>query len=158
MNTEGSTRHPYDDNGRYEKIKDGVYRDLETNETVFLVSPDEQQQWAPIIQQKRKEQEEQRSAKDRWDLFRAEVLLTLGVSPSIPDFLERSDPEKYEELHLGLMQVKVSHKPGSDPASFAAVAKGYPRAIKAINSRTGNDFGHPQRPFGMRRKETMTSK
>lgn len=100
MNTEESERHPYDANERYEKIEDGVYLDLETNETVFIVNTDEQEQWAPILQQKRKEQEEQRSAKDRWDLFRAEVLLTLGVSPSIPDFLERLDPEKYEELHL----------------------------------------------------------
>jgi TPR repeat protein len=97
---EGSSPHPYDDNDRYEKIEDGVYHDLETNETVFVLNAEEQQQFAPIAQRIRLGQEERRSAKDRWGLFKAEALLTLGVASSIPDFLEDSDPERYEELQI----------------------------------------------------------
>jgi TPR repeat protein len=99
---EESSPHPYDDNDRYEKIEDGVYHDLKTNETVFVLNSEQQQQLAPILEQKRKEQEDQRSAKDRWDLFRAEVLLTLGIepaiSPSLAGSLEGSGPERLEDF------------------------------------------------------------
>ena len=100
MKPEESSPHPHDDNDRYEKIEDGVYHDLETNEIVHVLSSEEQHQLAPILEQSSLEQDEQLLAKDRWDLFKAEVLLTLGVapsiSPSLASSLEDLGPDKLE--------------------------------------------------------------
>lgn len=102
MKPEQSSHHPYDDNDRYEKIDDRVYHDLKTNEIVHVLSADEQQQLAPIIQQVSLEQEERRAGKERWELFRAEVLVTLGrepaISPSLAGSLENLGPDQLEDF------------------------------------------------------------
>lgn len=35
----------YDNNERYEKLDEGVYLDLETEETVFIPSPNQRKMW-----------------------------------------------------------------------------------------------------------------
>ena len=41
----------YDDNERYEKLEDGVYIDLETDETIFVLSDEESEAISQILRQ-----------------------------------------------------------------------------------------------------------
>ena len=98
-----SDTQQYDDSERYTKLDENVYVDEETDETVIVLTPEERgtitmSDLIKFVDPWGRTKAEKEAQTELWEEFKAETLINLGGTASIPRFGYKDNPEKLDKL------------------------------------------------------------